>query len=72
MDIILFAAQSLFNLGIELKLIKVIPDEESTIIHTIQELSKNYNFVFTSGGIGMYPFQRERLKSFLPVASSAR
>lgn len=38
--------------GIQLKEIRVIGDDENTIIETINHLRKTYNYVFTTGGIG--------------------
>ena len=38
--------------GILVKEVRIIPDIEKTIIKNILELSKNYNYVFTTGGIG--------------------
>ncbi len=38
--------------GIQLKEIRVIGDDEKTIIETVNYLKKTYNYVFTTGGIG--------------------
>ena len=38
--------------GIQLKEIRVIGDDENTIVETINHLRKAYNYVFTTGGIG--------------------
>lgn len=40
------------NLGIKIHEVRIIPDEEKKIIKNILNLSKNYNYVFTTGGIG--------------------
>ena len=40
------------NCGISVKEVRIIPDIEKTIISTVLELSKKYNYVFTTGGIG--------------------
>ncbi|SAL95813.1 hypothetical protein [Absidia glauca] len=45
-------AQFLFELGIELKRIEVVPDDENAIGIAIKQHSAAYDFVFTSGGIG--------------------
>ncbi|CAI2172854.1 9404_t:CDS:2 [Funneliformis geosporum] len=45
-------ARFCYEHGIDLKRIEVIPDEEDTIIETVRRLSKNFDFVVTSGGIG--------------------
>ncbi|CAO3590514.1 unnamed protein product [Absidia cylindrospora] len=45
-------AQFLFDLGIELKRIEVVPDNEQEIGEAAKRLSSNHDFVFTSGGIG--------------------
>ncbi|CAG8500396.1 4292_t:CDS:2 [Ambispora leptoticha] len=47
-----FFAKFCFNLGIDVKRIEVIPDEEDTIIEAVRRLSKKYDFVVTSGGVG--------------------
>jgi molybdenum cofactor synthesis domain-containing protein len=38
--------------GISVKEVRVIPDEEKIIINNIRDLSKKFNYVFTTGGIG--------------------
>ena len=40
------------SLGIEVKEVRVIPDDEKIIIATVNELRKKFNYVFTTGGIG--------------------
>ncbi len=45
-------AGQLTSVGIDLKEVRVIGDEHGTIISAVQELSKSYDSVFTSGGIG--------------------
>ena len=40
------------ELGVKLEEVRVIPDIENSIIRTINELKKNFNYVFTTGGIG--------------------
>ncbi|KAL5341691.1 MoaB/Mog domain-containing protein [Aspergillus crustosus] len=47
-----FFANYCFSLGIQLKRIEVIADEEDEIIEAVRRMSKNYDFVVTSGGIG--------------------
>lgn len=47
-----YFAKYCFDLGIELKRIEVIADDESEIIEAARRMSKNYDFVVTSGGIG--------------------
>ncbi|CAG8601379.1 12758_t:CDS:2 [Dentiscutata erythropus] len=47
-----FFAKFCFNLGIDLKRIEVIPDEEEVIIESVRRLSSDFDFVVTSGGIG--------------------
>ena len=39
-------------LGIEVKEARIIPDDESIIIETVNNLRKNFNYIFTTGGIG--------------------
>ena len=38
--------------GIGVYEVRIIPDVEKTIIKTVLELSKKFNYVFTTGGIG--------------------
>lgn len=47
-----YFAKFCFNLGIALKRIEVIADDEDEIIEAARRMSKNYDFVVTSGGIG--------------------
>jgi len=47
-----FFAKYCFSLGIGLKRIEVIADDEEEIIEAIRRMSDRYDFVVTSGGIG--------------------
>ena len=38
--------------GITVSEVRIIPDVEKTIVKNVRLLSKNYNYVFTTGGIG--------------------
>ena len=38
--------------GISVKEVRIIPDEEKIIVKNILHLSKKFNYVFTTGGIG--------------------
>jgi len=40
------------NLGVKLDEVRIIPDIEKSIIKTINEMKKKFNYVFTTGGIG--------------------
>ena len=40
------------SLGIKVQEVRTIPDIEKTIISTVNELRKKYDYIFTSGGIG--------------------
>ena len=40
------------NCGITVMEVRIIPDVEKTIVKNIRNLSKNFNYVFTTGGIG--------------------
>lgn len=50
-----FLATMLQNLGVELGLIVTIPDNIETIAKWVSSLSREYDFVITSGGIGPTP-----------------
>ena len=45
-------AKWLNSLGIEVKEVRVIPDDEKVIIETVNILRKKFNYIFTTGGIG--------------------
>ena len=47
-----YFAKYCFSLGITLKRIEVIADDEDEIIEATRRMSNNYDFVVTSGGIG--------------------
>lgn len=47
-----YFAKWCFSLGINLRRIEVIADDEGEIVEAVQRMSKNYDFVVTSGGIG--------------------
>ena len=47
-----YMAKFCFALGISLKRVEVISDDEEEIIEATRRMSKNYDFVVTSGGIG--------------------
>ena len=38
--------------GISVKEVRIIPDDEKIIVQNILTLSKRFNYVFTTGGIG--------------------
>ena len=40
------------NLGIKIEEVRIVPDQEKEIIKSILDLSKNFNYVITTGGIG--------------------
>jgi len=47
-----YMAKFCFSLGVALKRIEVIADDEGEIVEAVRRMSKNYDFVVTSGGIG--------------------
>jgi molybdenum cofactor synthesis domain-containing protein len=47
-----FLATGLGNLGIALREVRIIPDVHETIIGTVNEVRKKFDYVFTTGGIG--------------------
>ena len=47
-----YFAKFCFSLGINLKRIEVIADDEDEIVEAAQRMSTNYDLVVTSGGIG--------------------
>ena len=40
------------KLGVKVEEVRVIPDLEDSIINTINEVRKNFKYIFTTGGIG--------------------
>jgi len=40
------------NCGVSVNEVRVIPDKEKIIVNNIKHLSKKFNYVFTTGGIG--------------------
>jgi molybdenum cofactor synthesis domain-containing protein len=47
-----FIAEYLTNIGIDLKEVRVVGDDEADIIAALNPLRDRYNYVFTTGGIG--------------------
>jgi molybdenum cofactor synthesis domain-containing protein len=47
-----FIAEYLTNIGIDLKEVRVVADEEADVIAALDALRHRYNYVFTTGGIG--------------------
>ncbi|HEX7792194.1 MAG TPA: molybdopterin-binding protein [Afipia sp.] len=47
-----FIAEYLTNIGIDLKEVRVVADEEDAIIYALDALRQRYTYVFTTGGIG--------------------
>lgn len=47
-----FLAKLLFDVGVDLKRIEVIPDEEEEIVEAARRMVDKYDFVCASGGIG--------------------
>jgi molybdenum cofactor synthesis domain-containing protein len=47
-----FIAEYLTALGIDLKEVRVVPDEEAEIVAALNAMRARYTYVFTTGGIG--------------------
>ncbi len=47
-----FLAAELTKIGIDLKEVRIVSDETDAIVDAVQSLSRRYEHVFTSGGIG--------------------
>ena len=47
-----YIAEYLKNIGIDLKEVRVVPDEEPEIVAAINALRTRYTYLFTTGGIG--------------------
>ena len=47
-----YIAEYLTNIGIQLKEVRIVPDEEPEIVDALNALRTRYTYVFTTGGIG--------------------
>jgi len=47
-----YIAEYLTAIGIDLKEVRVVPDEEAAIVEALNALRRRYTYVFTTGGIG--------------------
>src|SRR5918994_1473232 len=47
-----YIAEYLTNIGIDLREVRVVPDEEAEIVAALNALRARYTYVFTTGGIG--------------------
>ncbi|KAG0135275.1 MoaB/Mog domain-containing protein [Tuber indicum] len=47
-----YFARFCFDLGVEMKRVEVIADDEGEIVEAVRRMNKDYDFVVTSGGIG--------------------
>src|SRR5215813_10666445 len=47
-----YIAEYLTTIGIDLKEVRVVPDEEAEIVAALNALRSRYTYVFTTGGIG--------------------
>lgn len=47
-----FLAKGLNAVGVRLKEVRVIPDDHDTIVGTVNEVRRTFDYVFTTGGIG--------------------
>ena len=49
---IYFLTKRLKELGVNVRRVSVIPDDTDIIAHEVRTFSKEYRYVFTSGGVG--------------------
>jgi molybdenum cofactor synthesis domain-containing protein len=47
-----YIAKSLADIGIQLKEVAILPDQEDDIIRVVREFSTRFTYVFSTGGIG--------------------
>jgi molybdenum cofactor synthesis domain-containing protein len=47
-----YIAEYLTNIGVDLKEVRIVPDEEGAIVAALDALRQRYTYVFTTGGIG--------------------
>ncbi len=47
-----YIAEYLTNIGIDLKQVRVVPDDEADVVEALNALRARFTYVFTTGGIG--------------------
>src|SRR5256885_17076920 len=47
-----YIAEYLTNIGVDLKEVRIVPDEEAPIVAALDARRHRYTYVFTTGGIG--------------------
>src|SRR6201989_2841855 len=47
-----YIAEYLTNIGVDLKEVRVVSDDEAAIVEALNALRHRYTYVFTTGGIG--------------------
>src|SRR5579872_4564623 len=47
-----YIAEFLTDIGIDLKEVRIVPDEEAEIVAAVNALRSRYTYLFTTGGIG--------------------
>ncbi len=47
-----YIAEYLTNIGVDLREVRVVPDQEAEIVAALNALRRRYTYVFTTGGIG--------------------
>ena len=50
-----YIAEYLTGIGIDLKEVRVVSDDEAAIVAALNALREHYTYVFTTGGIGPDP-----------------
>ena len=55
-----YTADFLTAIGIDLREVRVVPDEEPEIVAALNALRARYTYVFTTGGIGPDPRRHNR------------
>src|SRR5262249_25593489 len=68
-----YIAEYLTAVGIVLKEVRVVGDEEKAIIDALNALRHRYTYVFTTGGIGPTPRDITRAQAFgVPIDADPR
>src|SRR5438132_9251142 len=47
-----YVAEYLTTIGVDLREVRIVPDEEAVIVEALNGLRRRYSYVFTTGGIG--------------------
>ena len=67
-----YIAEYLTTIGIDLKEVRVVPDDQPEIVAAVNALRNRYTYVFTTGGIGPTPRRHHRRRGRQGLRCRAR